>query len=85
MNEKNNTKPIRPFVLDHEDAENRIFNAVSESSKVIPFCSLESILTNILHQVREHAKAEREAAAEDYNMQLEEYSKKAEKKGETRK
>lgn len=76
-------KPEIPFVLRHEEAENKIFNAVSESAKTIPFCSIESILTCILHQVREQAKAERTYAAKLYEKQMEEYKEKeAEKEGE---
>ena len=69
------TKPSVPFALLHEDAENKIFDAVNESAKVnkIPFFLLEGILTNILHQVREQAQAERENAAKLYEKQLAEY------------
>ena len=75
MESKN--KPRIPLALLHEDAENKIFNAVNESAKVnkIPFFLLEGILTNILHQVREQAKVERENATRAYEKQMEEYNK----------
>lgn len=72
MSEK---KPILPLCLRHEEAENKIFNAVNESAKIIPFYQIEGILTNLLHQVREQANAERDKAARLYEKQLEEYNK----------
>lgn len=72
-----NNKPSIPFVLRYDSAEEKIFSAINESAKVekIPFYLLEGILTNILHQVREQATAERENAARLYEQQMEEYNK----------
>ena len=65
----------KPFCLEYDEAENKIFSAVDESAKVnkIPFYLLEGILTNILHQVRENAKAEKANAARSYEKQMKEY------------
>lgn len=82
MKDQKTVKPRIPSVLLHEYAENKIFNAVNEAAHQIPFYQIEGILTNILHQVREHAKAEREAAARSYAKQLEEYNKEQEAKKE---
>lgn len=75
-----NNKPTIPFALCYENAENRIFNAVSESANEIPFYMLEGMLTNILHQVREKAKEERENARMLYEKQMAEYNE-SEKEG----
>ena len=75
----NKEQPKKPFCLTYDDAENRIFNAVSESAKEIPFFMLEGILTNILHQVREKAKEERDNARMLYEKQIAEYNEKEEK------
>lgn len=80
---KNQTQPKKPFVLQYEEAEKDIFNAVSKSAKVngVPFYLLEGILTNLLHQVREQAKIERDNAERLYEKELEEYES-AEKEAE---
>lgn len=75
-------KPETPFVIRHAEAENKIFNAVNESAKNIPFCSVEQILTNILHQVRELANKERKNAAALYNEQLKAYENETDAEGE---
>lgn len=80
---KGQTKPQKPFVLRKEEAENNIFNAVNDAAHEIPFCTIEDILTNLLHQVRAQAKNEREIARRDYEKQMEEYTK-AEKEGEAK-
>lgn len=80
---KGQTKPQKPFALRKAEAETEIFNAVNEAAKTIPFCSLEDILTNLLHQVRAQANNEREIARRDYEKQMEEYNK-AEKEGEAK-
>ena len=69
------SKPNKPFCLEYDEAENKIFSAVDESAKVnkIPFYLLEGILTNLLHQVRENAKAEKANAARSYEKQMKEY------------
>ncbi len=70
---KGQTPPQKPLALLHEEAENIIFNAVSMAAKLIPFYLLEGIMTNLLHQVREKAREEREGAARLYEKQLAEY------------
>ena len=69
------TKPIKPYVLRKDEAERDIFNAVKESAKIIPWCSVEDILTNILHQVRARAEKERAIARQRYDKELAEYIK----------
>lgn len=73
------TKPIKPYVLRKEEAEHDIFNAVKESAQTIPWCTVEDILTNILHQVREQAERERAIALQSYKEELAEYEKEYEK------
>lgn len=68
-------KPIKPYVLRKDEAERDIFNAVNDSAKTIPWCSVEDILTNILHQVREQAERERAIAKQRYDKELAEYIK----------
>lgn len=70
---KGMTKPQKPFCLEYDEAENKIFSAVSESAKKVPFYLIEGILTNLLHQVRENAKAEKANAALLYEKQIKEY------------
>ena len=84
MKETKKTEPTIPFVLRYDSAENKIFSAVNESAKVekIPFYLLEGILTNILHQVREQASAERENATRLYEKQMEEHNIECNKKCE---
>lgn len=78
MSEK---KPILPLCMRLDEAEVKIFNAINESAKIIPFYQIEGILTNLLHQVREQADAERDRAASIYEKQLQEYNN-AEREGE---
>jgi hypothetical protein len=68
-------KPIKPYVLRKEEAERDIFNAVNDSAKTIPWCSVEDILTNILHQVRAQAEKERAIARQNYDKELAEFDK----------
>lgn len=77
-----NNKPVKPFVLQKEEAENGIFNAVNEAAKTIPWCSLEDILTNLLHQVRAQAENERVIARQSYDKAIEEYNAKEAEKAE---
>lgn len=81
MQMKSQSKPQKPFVLLKEEAEDTIFNAVSEAANAIPFCTIEDILTNLLHQVRAKADKERETLRDAYEKQMAEYLK-AEKEGE---
>lgn len=76
------TIPPIPSALLYEDAEDKIFGAVNSAAKQngIPFYLLEGILTNILHQVRAQAEAERENARQTYKKQMEEYEKAMEEK-----
>lgn len=69
------TQPKKPLALLHDEAEADIFNAVSMASRTIPFYLIEGIMTNLLHQVRERARAEREEALRIYDKQLEEYNR----------
>ena len=75
------TKPKKPLPLLYEEAGNRIFEAVNEAANEVPFFLLEGILCNLLHQVREKAKAEKVNAEMTYKKQIEEYNKEIE--GET--
>lgn len=68
-------KPIKPYVLRKEEAERDIFNAVNDSAKTIPWCTVEDILTNILHQVRAQAEKERAIAKQSYDKELAEFNK----------
>ena len=70
---KDMTKPKKPFCLEYDEAEGEIFSAVDEAAKKIPFYLIEGILTNILHQVRANAKAEKVSAAKSYEKQIKEY------------
>jgi hypothetical protein len=72
-------QPKKPFCFTYDEAEDRIFYAVSKSAEEVPFFMLEGILTNILHQVREKANAERENARMLYEKQIAEYNEKEEK------
>ena len=67
-----NKKEIRPFVMEYTEAKNKIVVAVNEAMRVhkIPCFLLESILSDILHQVESGAKAEKEDAATKYEQQL---------------
>lgn len=80
---KDQTPPRKPSVLLHEEAENEIFRAVSESAKIIPYYQLEGILTNLLHQVREKANVERDNALRLYEKQLAEYHESIKKESES--
>lgn len=77
-------EPKKPFCLEYTEAENKIFNAIQESVTVnkIPFYLLEGILTNILHQVRENAKTEKENASIIYLKQMQEYKAETEGSGD---
>ena len=72
---KGQTQPKKPLAMLHEEAETIIFNAIKKAAALLPFYLLESILTNLLHQVREQAEAERLKAKKLYEKQMEEYEK----------
>ena len=72
---KEQTKPKKPLPLLYEEAGNRIFEAVNEAAKDVPFFLLEGILCNLLHQVREKADLEKVNAEMTYKKQIEEYEK----------
>lgn len=77
-----NEQPQKPLALRLEEAGNTIFNAVNMAANEVPFYLIDGILVNILHQVREQAKAEKDKAAQLYEKQLAEYIE-AEKKAES--
>ena len=72
---KGQTQPKKPLAMLHEEAETIIFNAIKTAAALLPFYLLENILTNLLHQVREQAKAERSNAERLYEKQMEDYEK----------
>ena len=79
------TKPKIPAALLYDKAENTIFGAVNLAAQEIPFYMIEGMLVNILHQVREQARAEKANAARLYEKELAEYEaaeKEAESEGE---
>ena len=71
------TKPKKPFALEHEEAKTEIIEAVNNAHSVhgVPFVFLEDTLTILLYQVKENARAEREMARQSYEKQMEEYIK----------
>lgn len=60
--------PERPFAMEYVGAKNKIVNAVNEAIRVnkIPCYLLESVLSDILSQVRESAKKELERVEKDF-------------------
>lgn len=70
MNEK--TKPVRPLILELDDAREEIFGTVNRlaTERHIPFYLLESIMNDAARQVSALAKTEREKAKQMYDEQL---------------
>ena len=66
-------KPTLPFILQYEEAERNITDAVNRAVKIngVPFYLVDGILTNILHQVRLNAEKERTEAMQAYKKQTE--------------
>ncbi len=62
----------KPFTLEYANAKNKIVNAVNEAMHVnkIPCFLLESIISDILHQVEAGANEERGSAKAAYEKQL---------------
>lgn len=77
--EKQNS-PEKPFSLKYDEAENGIFCAVTEAARQIPFYLIEGMLTNILHQVREKARIERDTEKALFEKQLKEFNETEEEK-----
>ena len=71
------TKPKKPFALEHEEAKRMLTNAVNEAHTVngVPFVFIEDMLTNLLYMVRNKANIERALARQTYNKELAEYNK----------
>lgn len=76
-----NTMPVRPLILEMDDARSEIFDVINRmaSERHIPFYLLEGIVNDAARQVMDLAKAEREKAKCAYDKQLAEM---AEYKGE---
>lgn len=72
-----NTKPVRPLVLELDDAREEIFAAINRatSERHIPFYLLENIVYDAARQVSEHAKSERDRIKNAYEIQLAEFEK----------
>lgn len=70
MNEK--TKPVRPLILELDDAREEIFGTVNRlaTERHIPFYLLESMMNDAARQVSTLAKTEREKAKQMYDGQL---------------
>ena len=62
----------KPFISEYSDAKNKITNAINEAMHVhkVPCFLLESILSDILHQIEHGAKAEKEDATRKYERRL---------------
>ena len=76
-NKTDSTLPVKPFSLKHAEAKRDLYNAVNNVNKVcgVPFYLIEDILTELLHQVKDNARIERENSLREYEKQLEEYKK----------
>lgn len=70
MNEK--TKPVRPLILELDDAREEIFGTVNRlaTERHIPFYLLEGMLNDAARQVSALAKTEREKAKQMYDEQI---------------
>jgi len=78
------TKPVRPLVLEIDDAKDEIFGAINRmaSERHIPFYLLESIVNDAARQVTELAKRERENAKRTYEAQTAEIAEREGKEDE---
>lgn len=78
------TKPVRPLVLEIDDAKDEIFGAINRmaSERHIPFYLLESIVNDAARQVTELAKTERENAKRTYGAQTAEMAEREGKEDE---
>lgn len=67
-----NKKIARPFSMEYAEAKSKILNAVNEANRIngVPCYLLESIISDILSQVRECAKKEHNEAKLLYERQL---------------
>lgn len=70
MNEK--TTPVRPLVLELDDAKEEIFSTVNRlaTERHIPFYLLEGMVNDAARQVSALAKTEREQAKRMYDEQI---------------
>ena len=68
MINQNNKTSQRPFSMEYVEAKNKIVNAINEANRVngVPCYLLESILSDLLSQVRECAKKELTQAEKDF-------------------
>lgn len=64
-------KSTLPFLAEYTNAKNKIVNAVNEAMTVhkIPCYLLESVISDILHQIESGAKLERERTMKEYEQQ----------------
>lgn len=78
------TKPVRPLVLEIDDAKDEIFGAINRmaSERHIPFYLLESIVNDAARQVTELAKTERGNAKRTYEAQTAEMAEREGKEDE---
>lgn len=70
MNDK--TTPVRPLVLELDDAREEIFGTVNRlaTERHIPFYLLEGMMNDAARQVSALAKTEREKAKQMYDEQI---------------
>lgn len=70
MNDK--TTPVRPLVLELDDAREEIFGTVYRlaTERHIPFYLLEGMMNDAARQVSALAKTEREKAKQMYDEQI---------------
>ena len=70
-------QPTKPFILEFAEAKNKIISATNEAMQKhnISCTLLESVLADILQQIKAGAKSEKETAICTYSQQLAEYEK----------
>jgi hypothetical protein len=73
MDNKEQTKPIKPMCLKLDEAERAIIDAINNSG--VPYYLLEPIVHSAARRVTECANAERARARQTYDKELEEYNK----------
>lgn len=68
-------KPVRPFSLKYDEAKSKIVSAINEATQIhgVPFYLLESMVGEMLAQVRENARTERERAKAAHDKGLAEF------------
>lgn len=75
-------KPTKPMCLALAEFEAALVELINTSE--IPFFLLEAPLCNAAKEATRFANAERKAAQEKYNKELEEYNKTEKSEGETK-